>query len=80
MTLTNRAEVLFVSWLQPSDRPTADQVDAAIRATLLTHGGMYDCTAVFAAEYGEHPETAADRMRWALALAALASATVAVAA
>jgi len=75
MTLTSRAEALFVSWLQPSDRPTAEQVAAAIRATLLAHGGTGGCGAALAAEYGEHPETAANRMRWALALAARDAAT-----
>ncbi|GAA4707778.1 hypothetical protein [Phytohabitans rumicis] len=68
MTETTRAEALFASDLQPSDRPTPAQVARAIRASLLSRGGARGCAAVLAAEYGEHPEAAAIRMRWALEL------------
>lgn len=70
MTLASRAEALFISNLQPSEHPTADQLAAAIRASLRAHGGSRGCAGAFAAEYIEHPETARDRMRWALAAAA----------
>jgi hypothetical protein len=70
MTETTRAEALFVSDLQPSDRPSPAQVAGAIQASLVSQGGPRGCAAVMAAEYGEHPEAAANRMRWALALAA----------
>jgi uncharacterized membrane protein len=73
MTVTTAAEALFVSSLQPSDHPTRNQVDAAVRSTLLAHGGACGCAAAFAAEYGEHPETSAHRMRWALSIAAQTS-------
>jgi hypothetical protein len=63
-----RAEALFVSDLQPSDRPTPAQVARAIRIALLSRGGAQGCAAVMAAEYGEHPEAAAIRMRWVLGL------------
>ena len=33
-----------------------------------THAGLGGCAAEVAAEYGEHPETAARRMRWARAV------------
>ena len=69
MTLVNRAEALFSSALQPSDMPTAIQVRAAIDASVLARHGVDGCAAVLAAEYGEHPEAAAERMRWALTLA-----------
>jgi hypothetical protein len=69
MTGTIQAEALFASDLQPSERPTAVQVAYAIDISLRTRGGAEGCAAVVAAEYGEHPETAALRMRWALALA-----------
>jgi hypothetical protein len=68
MTRTIRAEAVFVSDLQPSDRPTASQVAAAVLASLRARGGASGCAAAVAAEYGEHPETAVTRMRWALAL------------
>jgi hypothetical protein len=67
---TARAQALFASHLQPSDRPTPAQVAAAADASLRHHGGAAGCRAVLAAEYGEHPEMAAARMRWALAVAA----------
>jgi hypothetical protein len=63
------AEALFVSPLQPSQRPTSDQVRVAIAASLLAHGGAAGCAAQFAAEFGDHPEEAVARMRWALELA-----------
>jgi hypothetical protein len=59
-----RAEALFVTDLQRSERPTPEQVRAAIRLALRRHG--CDCAALVAAEFGEHPETAVLRMRWAL--------------
>jgi hypothetical protein len=70
MIETTRAEALFVSDLQPSDQPTPAQVAGAIEASLVSRGGPKGCAAVMAAEYGEHPEAAATRMRWALTLAA----------
>jgi hypothetical protein len=69
MTESTRAEALFASDLQPSDRPSDAQVTRAVRTTLLACGGATGCAAVVAAEYGEHPEAAAARMRWALRLA-----------
>jgi hypothetical protein len=69
VTEQTRAEALFVSDLQPSDRPTDAQVARAIHESLLVRGGAAGCAAIMAAEYGEHPEAAALRMRWALALA-----------
>lgn len=66
MTETARAEALFVSDLQPSDEPTPAQVAFAIRTALLRRGGAPGCAAVMAAEFGERPEAAAVRMRWAL--------------
>jgi hypothetical protein len=68
MTLASNAEALFLSRLQPSDRPSADQVAAAIRISIVEHGGICGCIGDFAAAYGEQPELAAERMRWALSL------------
>jgi hypothetical protein len=67
MKLATQAEALFVSSLQPSDRPTLDQVVAAIGLSLQTRG-VSGCADVLATEYGAHPEEAAHRMRWALSL------------
>jgi hypothetical protein len=68
MTRATRAEAVFVSDLQPSDHPTPGQVAAAVLAGLRAGGGAAGCAAAVAAEYGEHPETAVARMRWALSL------------
>jgi hypothetical protein len=66
-----RAEALFASFLQPSEVPTVTQIVEAIAASLRAHGGVAGCAAAVAAEYGEHPDVAVARMRWALALSAL---------
>jgi hypothetical protein len=67
VTLTGRAEALFASSLQPSERPSQPEIMAAIRASLQAHHGIGGCAAALAEEFGEHPETAVCRMRWALA-------------
>jgi hypothetical protein len=59
-----RADALFASALQCSDEPSATQVRQAIAAAASALGPM-GCAAQVAQEYGEHPETAAARMRWA---------------
>jgi len=61
-----RAEALFVSTVQASEIPAADQVRHAVASTLRVLG-VRGCAAQVAGEYGEHPETAAARMCWALA-------------
>ena len=59
-----RADALFASALQRSDQPSAAQVRQAVIAATRTFGDL-GCAARVAQEYGEHPETAAARMRWA---------------
>jgi hypothetical protein len=61
-----RAEALFASTLQPSESPTPDQVRRAI-TTALRRWGVRGCAARVAGEFGDHPDTAAARMSWALA-------------
>ncbi len=68
MTNVFRLEALFASNLQPSMSPDADEIDAAIDASLRDHGGERGCTEAMAVEYGEHPEAAPDRMRWVLSV------------
>ena len=63
---------LFASPLQRSDEPSARQVRQAI-ATAIAVYGVRGCAARVAQDYGEHPETALTRMRWALTAAASAS-------
>jgi hypothetical protein len=61
---TVRADALFASALQRSDEPSAVQVKQAIAAATRAFGDL-GCAARVAQEYGEHPETAVTRMRWA---------------
>ncbi|TMR14700.1 hypothetical protein ETD86_28405 [Nonomuraea turkmeniaca] len=61
-----RAEALFGSELPTGSAPSDAEVAAAIRRAVRRHGGTRGCAVVLAGEYGEHPETAAPRMRWAL--------------
>ncbi len=59
-----RAEALFASDIQPSDTPPVALVRNAVRDSVRTHH-VAGCAALVAYEFGEHPETAAARMRWA---------------
>ena len=66
---TARADALFASPLQRSDQPTPAQVHQAIAAALAAFG-IRGCAARVAQAYGDHPETAVLRMRWARAAVA----------
>ena len=66
---TDRAAALFASSLQCSDQPSAAQIRQAI-VTVTSTLGRTGCAAQVAQEYGEHPETAPARMRWARAAVA----------
>jgi hypothetical protein len=66
MTPAAIAEALFVSSVQPSEHLTDVQLNAAVDLALSSHGGIDGCACECAAEFGDHPDTAADRMRWAL--------------
>ena len=79
MTSTDTAEALFASTLEPSDHPTAEHVMAAVRDSLRRHRGQQGCASICAAEYGDHPDTAPARMRWALALTEYGSPSAAIA-
>ena len=60
-----RAEALFTSQLATGSHPTYDVVETAIRVAVRAHGGVRGCAADVAAEFGDYPEVAAPRMRWA---------------
>jgi hypothetical protein len=60
------AEALFTSTLQCSECPGPERVRHAVAAT-LRRLSMSGCAAEMAAEFGDHPDTAAERMTWALA-------------
>ena len=59
-----RAEALFASVLQRSDRPSPGQVRKAIATAIRAYGGR-GCAELVAQEFGDHPDTAVERMRWA---------------
>jgi hypothetical protein len=59
-----RSEALFVSTLQRSEDPGAQQVRQAISQAVRAYGSR-GCAARVAQEFGDHPEVAVTRMRWA---------------
>jgi len=56
-------EALFASALQPPDAPSAGMIAEAITCTLRRFG-TGGCAGRMAQEYGDHPDAAAERMRW----------------
>lgn len=66
MMTAARAEALFTSHLTTGSHPSHDAVDEVIRLAVRAHGGVRGCAADVAAEYGDHPDLAVPRMRWAL--------------
>jgi hypothetical protein len=58
------ADALFASMLQRSDEPSAGQARKAAAAAMRAYGGR-GCAERVAEEFGDHPETAVARMRWA---------------
>ncbi|OLB82675.1 MAG: hypothetical protein AUI14_00285 [Actinobacteria bacterium 13_2_20CM_2_71_6] len=59
-----RAEALFASPLQRSDAPTGAQVREAVRAAIRRFGAR-GCAARMAEAFGDSPNLAVTRMRWA---------------
>ena len=64
MVLPARSAALFVSDLQRSQEPTPELIREAVRAT-VDRLGPSGCAALVAQEFGEHPDCAIGRMRWA---------------
>ena len=63
-----RADAVFVSGLQRCDEPSAGQVRQAVAAAVRAFG-CSGCAGRVAQEFGDHPETAVIRMRWARGVA-----------
>jgi hypothetical protein len=63
--ISARAAALFASDLPSGSKPEASDVAAAIASAVRVCGGTRGCVAEMAMAYGECPETAAPRMRWA---------------
>lgn len=66
-----QADALFASGLQRCDEPSGHQVRQAV-ATAVREFGYSGCAARVAQEFGDHPETAVIRMRWARAMSSAA--------
>ena len=64
-----RREALFASALQPSDTPTGDTIASAITSAVQRFGSR-GCAERMAQEFGDHPDAAAERMRWVRRVAA----------
>ena len=65
---TFEADALFVSALQRSAELSAGQIRQAVAAAVGAFG-YSGCAELVAQEFGDHPETAVARMRWARAAA-----------
>jgi hypothetical protein len=65
LPIAAQAEALFTSDLSAFTSHARVSVNAAIKRAIRAHGGVCGCSGEVAAAYGEHPETAAARMRWA---------------
>ena len=62
------ADALFSSDLSARCEHTRIEIATANGNAISTHQGIGGCAAEVAAAYGEHPEMAARRMRWARAV------------
>ena len=62
-------EALFASALQRSAAPGAESLAAAI-SRAVRRSGTRGCVSRMAQEFGDHPQAAAERMRWVRQLAA----------
>jgi hypothetical protein len=59
-----RCEALFASGLQRSQHPTAEAAAEAV-SRAVRQFGIRGCASQMAQEFGDHPQAAAERMRWA---------------
>ena len=59
-----RTDALFASDIQSSEDPSPEQIRAVVTAT-VDRLGPDRCAELVAQEFGEHPDCALGRMRWA---------------
>lgn len=62
---TAKAEALFASTLSAAEPHDRAVLKAAIADAVQHYRGVAGCAAVMAEAFGEHPEWAVERMRWA---------------
>ena len=60
-----RAEALFASTADTGQWLGREELATVIRGAVRRYGGIRGCAEQMAFAYGEHPEAAAERMRWA---------------
>jgi hypothetical protein len=60
-----RAEALFASTLSAAEPHDRAELNAAIAAAVRDYHGVRGCAGQMAAEFGDHPQQAVARMRWA---------------
>jgi hypothetical protein len=65
-----RIEALFLSGLSMHTDNSPEDIKAAIQRAVRQRGGTRACACAVAQEFGDHPDTAATRMRWARAAVA----------
>ena len=63
-------EALFVSFMSCETKPDRTAVAEAVRWAVREYHGIGGCAAEMAAAYGEDPESAVARMRWARSVVA----------
>jgi hypothetical protein len=63
--VVQRARALFASSLCIDSRPNHAERETAIRDAIRSCGGPSGCLANVAFAFGDHPDTAVARMRWA---------------
>lgn len=68
LLLTARAAALFASPLSARRSYHPCEIELAVKESLRVHGGTRNCAGEVAAAYGDHPELAIPRMRWALSV------------
>jgi hypothetical protein len=62
------ARAVFASYLPTGSHPPHAEFAAAITGSMHRCATFGGCECFVAQEYGDHPDTAATRMRWALQL------------
>jgi hypothetical protein len=63
--ITAYAKVLFLSSMSPDDEITRLKTNDVMIRAFRAFGGLRGCAAAVAHEYGTHPDSASQRMRWA---------------
>ena len=66
---TARAEALFASTLLTGSRPGRQEATTMIHASVRRYRGVRGCAAEMAGAFGDYPEAAVRRMRWACEVA-----------